>query len=86
MWKDYTGVEKALPDHPFLIVVPPTLVDQVTQECARFLKPGSMDLVPITGAVEQRRNLWTEVGTRSHIAENMRLFIASTTVSVNIEL
>ncbi|KAF8265968.1 hypothetical protein EI94DRAFT_1474545, partial [Lactarius quietus] len=40
------GWEKgALPNYPFLIVVPPTLVVQVMQECKHFLKKGFMDVI-----------------------------------------
>src|SRR6266571_1356554 len=47
-WKDYSGRQTVLPEYPFLIVVPPTLVEQVTVECTRFLQAGSLDVVKIT--------------------------------------
>jgi SNF2 family DNA or RNA helicase len=82
-WKNYNGEENVLPNDPFLMVVPPTLVDQVSVECNRFLEPGSIDVITITGAVTQHGEVWQAAGTISKLRPEMKLYIASTTVSVN---
>ncbi|KAH9018911.1 P-loop containing nucleoside triphosphate hydrolase protein [Lactarius hengduanensis] len=76
-WIDWAGRQAALPDHPFLIVVPPPLLDQVTAECVRFLQAGSLDVVKVTGGLSQREGLWTEVAGRSKVAAGMRLYVTS---------
>ncbi|KAH9019253.1 P-loop containing nucleoside triphosphate hydrolase protein [Lactarius pseudohatsudake] len=78
-WRDYRGRQSVLPEYPFLIVVPPTLVEQVTLECTRFLKPGSLDVIRVTGSLDQHKDLWTEADKRAKVAPHMRLYVASTT-------
>jgi SNF2 family DNA or RNA helicase len=82
-WTDYGGTKNTLPNNPFLIVVPPTLVEQVTQECNRFLQPGSLDVIKVTGSAEQHEQLWAQAGNLSNLEPGRRLYVASTTVSVN---
>ncbi|KAH9048619.1 hypothetical protein EDB83DRAFT_2175585, partial [Lactarius deliciosus] len=52
-WRHLSAQQSVLPEYPFLIVVPPTLVEQVTLECTRFLKPGSLDVIRVTGSLDQ---------------------------------
>ena len=82
-WRNYAGERGELPEHPFLIVVLPTLVEQVAQECQRFLEPGSFDIIKITGAMDQHCELWEVAESRSAAAAHMRIYIATTTVSMN---
>lgn len=84
MWSDYAGRQAQLPDYPFLIVVPPALVEQVTLESARFLMPGSLEIIKIIGSVKQREELWKTADERSFVRSHMRLYIASTTVGVDL--
>src|SRR6266571_7554101 len=80
-WKDYSGRQTVLPEYPFLIVVPPTLVEQVTVECTRFLQAGSLDVVKITGGFEQHKEVWETLDKMGNTDACMRLYVASTTVS-----
>jgi hypothetical protein len=82
-WKQHEGVEHdGLPELPFLMVVPPTLVEQVALECTRFLEPGSFDVIKITGAMGKHDSVWSEADKRANIPAHMRIYVASTTVSV----
>jgi hypothetical protein len=83
VWRNYVGEEGRLPERPFLIVVPPALVHQVAEECRRFLLPGFLDVVLITGTTEQHKGVWKEADERAKLPSHMRLYIATTTVSVN---
>lgn len=83
-WTTYEGRPSVLPDYPFMFVVPPTLVDQVVVECVRFLKPGSFDVIKITGANVKHKDVWEEADKRSAMPPHMRLYVASTTVSTNL--
>jgi hypothetical protein len=84
-WKNYKDKEsrkKGLPNLPFLILAPPTLVEQVVLECLRSLEPGSFDIIKITGAMGKHESVWSEADKRAEIPAHMRIYIASTTVSV----
>jgi SNF2 family DNA or RNA helicase len=83
-WTDHSGRRCALPDHPFLIVVPQMLVKQVTLECTRILKPESLDVFMITQASTKHGNVWQAADQRSRLPAHMRLYVASTSVSVNL--
>jgi hypothetical protein len=82
-WRNYAGERSELPEFPFLIVVLPTLVEQVALECQRFLEPGSFDIIKVTGAMDQHCELWEVAESRSAVSAYMRIYIATTTVSVN---
>lgn len=79
----FTGEKMSLPDHPFLFVVPPTLVDQVASECARFLESGSFDIITYVSGYKTHKDVWAELDKRSYTAPHMRIYIASTTVSTH---
>ena len=83
VWKNYAGEERTLPNLPFLMVVPPALVYQVAEECRRFLTIGYLDVVLITGTLEQHKGVWREADRRSNLAPHLRLYIATSTVSLN---
>jgi hypothetical protein len=81
-WKNFQGEAGELPEEPFLIVVPPMLVEQAARECQRFLRGGSFDIIKITGSFEQHMDLWEEADERAQVPAHMRIYIATTTVSV----
>lgn len=81
-WRNHAGECSKLPDDPFLIIVPPTLVEQVALECQRFLRAGSFDIIKITGSMDQHGEVWTEAEKRSEVPPSMRIYVATTTVSV----
>jgi hypothetical protein len=83
VWKNYAGEERELPDYPFLMVVPPGLIGQVAEECRRFLTSGYLDVILITGNMEQHREVWKEADRRSKVPPHLRLYIATSTVSLN---
>ena len=84
LWKNYDDVEKAnrLPPYPFLILAPPTLVEQVTLECFQFLEASSFDIIKITRAMGKHESVWSKADKQAEIPTHMRIYIASTTVSV----
>ena len=82
-WRNYKGEVRKLPELPFLIVVPPTLVEQVTLECTRFLQPGSFDIVQVTGATEKHGDLWDKVESLASLPSYMRIYVAATTVNID---
>ena len=84
MWSDYASRHTPQPDSPFLIVMLPALVEQVTLESAWFLMPGSLEIIKITGSVKQHNELWKKADEQSLAHSHMRLYIASTTVSVDL--
>ena len=51
-------------------------------ECLRSLEPGSFDIIKITGAMGKHESVWSEADKRAEIPAHMRIYIASTTVSV----
>ncbi|KAN0128350.1 P-loop containing nucleoside triphosphate hydrolase protein [Lactarius tabidus] len=63
-----------LPDHPFLFVVPPTLVDQVAFECNRFLESGSFDIIKYVSGHNSHKGVWQALDQRSHTKPHMRIF------------
>ena len=75
-WRNYAGECSELPEDPFLIIVPPTLVEQVALECQQFLQPGSFDIIKITHS-----DMWRESEMRSKAPSYRRIYIATTTVS-----
>lgn len=80
-WSSYAGKQAVLPDYPFMYIVPPTLVDQVTEECTKFLEGGGLDVIKLTGSFEKHREIWDETEKRAKTLPHMRIFIATTTVS-----
>ncbi len=80
-WTNFAGEKATLPEYPFLFVVPPTLVDQVASECARFLASGSFDVITYFGGRTAHKKVWEVLKDRSHNLPYMRIYVASTTVS-----
>lgn len=83
-WTSYAKEKGPLPKSPFLFVVPPSLVDQVTDECNRFLEPGGLDVVKITGSYVTHKSVWNETDTRSKVEKHNRIYVMSTTVSTDL--
>lgn len=79
-WTNFAKEKDVLPQHPFLIVVPPTLVDQVASECARFLEGGAFDIITYSAGYKSHKDVWCELDKRSHTLPHMRIYVASTTV------
>ena len=71
-----------MPDYPFMIIVPPTLVEQVALECQRFLQPGSFNIIKVMGSMEQHCDVWRQTEMRSKVPSYMTIYIATTTVSI----
>jgi hypothetical protein len=77
---NFAKEKSVIPDHPFMFVVPPTLVDQVAFECNRFLESGSFDIITYTAGYKVHKDVWEVLERRSHTAPHMRVYVASTTV------
>ena len=79
-----------LPVRPHLVVVPPGLVSQWTQECHRYLKKGSFDILPYTGTCTEanRVSFWElyKRRTENTAACSNVIIIASSTVRLNTVL
>ena len=71
-----------MPDYPFMIIVPPTLVEQVALECHRFLQTGSFNIIKVMGSMEQHCDVWRQTEMRSKVPSYMTIYIATTTVSI----
>ncbi|EMD31654.1 hypothetical protein CERSUDRAFT_127231 [Gelatoporia subvermispora B] len=65
-------------DLPTLLVCPPALHPQWTEELHRYLKKGSFDLFPYTGKVEKRAGFWNE-WSKSHQPLSRRILLATST-------
>ncbi|PSR79377.1 hypothetical protein PHLCEN_2v7065, partial [Hermanssonia centrifuga] len=68
--KKYPGsfaasLNSPLPDGPTVIVCPPTLVNQWTQELKRFVQKGLLNLFVIKGSWDRRKLWWTNVYAKS---------------------
>ncbi|KAH9011409.1 hypothetical protein EDB83DRAFT_2234057 [Lactarius deliciosus] len=83
-WTNFTGEKATLPKSPFLIVVPPALVDQVAWECDHFLEKGSFDVIRYFGRYKTNQKVWEELRKPSSTGNpsHMRIYVASTTVSM----
>ncbi|KAH9006022.1 hypothetical protein EDB83DRAFT_2236890, partial [Lactarius deliciosus] len=70
-----------LPKSPFLIVVPPALVDQVTWECDHFLEKGLFDVIRYFGRYKTNQKVWEELWKPSSTGNpsHMCIYIALTT-------
>jgi hypothetical protein len=79
-WTDFENKLDVLPNHPFLIVVPSSLVNQVSYECNRFLETGAFDVVTYIGGYKSHKDLWNELEKRAHTVPHMRIIISSITV------
>jgi SNF2 family DNA or RNA helicase len=51
-----------VPDHPFLISAPGTIVTQWINEAKRFLVPGSVDIFHYPDGAKNHRQFWSEDG------------------------
>ena len=80
-WTNYAGERGALPEYPFLFVVPSTLVDQAASECARFLESGAFDIISYFGGYKSHKDVWAALEKRAHTESHMRIFVASSSVS-----
>jgi hypothetical protein len=69
-----------IPDSPFIIVVPTSLISQFPDECRRYLQPQSFDLLTYTGTLRKREFWWSTVFDASHHRLWRRIVIATTSV------
>lgn len=83
-WVDFGGQPNVLPKCPFLFVVPPALLDQVTLECNRFLDHGSFDVIKYFAGYKSHQAVWDATEAHAHSTEHMRIYVATTTVSSRI--
>ena len=60
---NFAKEKSVIPDHPFMFVVPPTLVDQVAFECNRFLESGSFDIITYTAGYKVHKDVWEVLDT-----------------------
>ena len=81
-WRNYAGEFILLPDYPFMIIVPPTLVEQVALECHRFLQTGSFNIIKVTKSMDQHCDVWRQTEMQSEVPSHMTIYIATTVVSV----
>lgn len=81
-WRNYAGEMRGLSDAPFLVIVPPTLVEQVAAECQRFLEPGSFNIIKITGALNKHSELWEMEEKYTALERSRTIYVATTSVSV----
>jgi hypothetical protein len=75
-----------IPNSPFIVVVPTSLILQFADECRRYLEPQSFDLLPYTGTLAKRPTWWSTVFNASHHQLSRRIVIATTSVPYSLTL
>ena len=69
-------------DYPFMIIVPPMLVEQVMLECQRFLQPRPFNIIKVMESMDQHCDMWRQMKMQSEVPSHMTIYIATTIVSM----
>ncbi|EIW79437.1 hypothetical protein CONPUDRAFT_73886 [Coniophora puteana RWD-64-598 SS2] len=84
VFKDHkcTSTGGNLPDLPFLVVVPSSLLYQWKTELGRYLRFGAFDILPYTGTLPNRRDWWNTVMKTSQQGKDSKKIILATSPAI----
>lgn len=75
-----------IPELPSMIIVPPSLRQQVETELHRYLLRGVFDIMLYEGTVQSRGEYWSHTWAQSDLHECHRILLATAPVSVWISV